>query len=109
MLIELLWLFLLLVLCLEQLVDLFIGIYYRGLTFDMGWLYGLNAFMQQSLVGLVQFQEQMFGGLLLLGLFNAMISGYISNQLGWDFLHLFFDCNLIIKPTGILVKTAEKV
>jgi recombination protein RecR len=29
---------------------LFIGSYYRGITFDMGWMYGLNAFVAAIMV-----------------------------------------------------------
>jgi branched-chain amino acid transport system permease protein len=88
---------------------LFIGIYYRGLTFDMGWLYGLNAFIAAIIGGIGSIPGAMLGGLLL-GLFNAMISGYISTEWAETFTFILLIVILILRPTGILgEKTAEKV
>ncbi|AXX92487.1 branched-chain amino acid ABC transporter permease [Malaciobacter molluscorum LMG 25693] len=88
---------------------LFIGIYYRGLTFDMGWLYGLNAFIAAIIGGIGSIPGAMLGGLLL-GLFNAMISGYISTEWADTFTFILLIIILIVRPTGILgEKIAEKV
>ncbi len=88
---------------------LFIGMYYRGLTFDMGWLYGLNAFIAAIIGGIGSIPGAMLGGLLL-GLFNAMISGYISTEWAETFTFILLIIILIVKPTGLLgEKTAEKV
>ena len=88
---------------------LFIGIYYRGLTFDMGWLYGLNAFIAAIIGGIGSIPGAMLGGLLL-GLFNAMITGYVSTEWAETFTFLLLIIILIVRPTGILgEKTAEKV
>ncbi len=88
---------------------LFIGIYYRGLTFDMGWLYGLNAFIAAIIGGIGSIPGAMLGGLLL-GLFNAMISGYISTEWAETFTFILLIVILIMRPTGLLgEKTAEKV
>ncbi|MGA1932117.1 branched-chain amino acid ABC transporter permease [Arcobacter sp. YIC-464] len=88
---------------------LFIGIYYRGLTFDMGWLYGLNAFIAAIIGGIGSIPGAMLGGLLL-GLFNAMIAGYISTEWAETFTFILLIIILIVRPTGILgEKTAEKV
>ena len=88
---------------------LFIGIYYRGLTFDMGWLYGLNAFIAAIIGGIGSIPGAMLGGLLL-GLFNAMITGYISAEWAETFTFLLLIGILIVRPTGILgEKTADKV
>lgn len=88
---------------------LFIGIYYRGLTFDMGWLYGLNAFIAAIIGGIGSIPGAMLGGLLL-GLFNAMISGYVSTEWAETFTFILLIVILIFRPTGILgEKTAEKV
>ena len=88
---------------------LFIGIYYRGLTFDMGWLYGLNAFIAAIIGGIGSIPGAMLGGLLL-GLFNAMISGYISTEWAETFTFILLIVILIARPTGLLgEKTAEKV
>ncbi|MBE0492419.1 MAG: branched-chain amino acid ABC transporter permease [Sulfurospirillum sp.] len=88
---------------------LFIGIYYRGITFDMGWLYGLNAFVAAIMGGIGNIPGAMLGGLML-GLFNAMITGYISTQWAETFTFILLIVILIFRPTGILgEKVAEKV
>jgi branched-chain amino acid transport system permease protein len=88
---------------------LFIGLYYRALTFDMGWLYGLNAFIAAIIGGIGSIPGAMIGGLLL-GLFNALIAGYISTEWAETFTFILLIIILIIRPTGLLgEKTAEKV
>ena len=88
---------------------LFIGIYYRALTFDMGWMYGLNAFIAAIIGGIGNIPGAMLGGLLL-GLFNALISGYISTEWAETFTFVLLILILIVRPTGLLgEKTAEKV
>jgi branched-chain amino acid transport system permease protein len=88
---------------------LFLGIYYRGITFDMGWQYGLNAFVAAIIGGIGNIPGAMLGGLLL-GLFNAMISGYISSQWAETFTFILLIAILVFRPTGILgEKVAEKV
>lgn len=88
---------------------LFIGIYYRSLTFDMGWVYGLNAFIAAIIGGIGNIPGAMIGGLML-GLFNAMIAGYISTEWAETFTFILLIIILIFRPTGILgEKVAEKV
>ena len=88
---------------------LFIGIYYRGITFDMGWMYGLSAFVAAIFGGIGNIPGAMFGGLML-GLFNALISGYISSAWAETFTFMLLIVVLIFRPTGILgEKVAEKV
>ncbi len=88
---------------------LFIGINYRGITFDMGWMYGLNAFVAAIMGGIGNIPGAMLGGILL-GLFNAMISGYISSAWAETFTFALLVVILIFRPTGILGETiAEKV
>lgn len=88
---------------------LFIGINYRGITFDMGWMYGLNAFIAAIMGGIGNIPGAMLGGILL-GLFNAMISGYISSAWAETFTFVLLVVILIFRPTGILGETiAEKV
>ncbi len=88
---------------------LFIGIYYRGITFDMGWMYGLNAFVAAIMGGIGNIPGAMLGGLML-GLFNAMITGYISSQWAETFTFVLLIVILVFRPTGILgEKVAEKV
>lgn len=88
---------------------LFIGSYYRGITFDMGWMYGLNAFVAAIMGGIGNIPGAMLGGVLL-GLFNAMITGYISTQWAETFTFVLLIAILVFRPTGILGETvAEKV
>ncbi|MBN2963492.1 branched-chain amino acid ABC transporter permease [Sulfurospirillum sp. T05] len=88
---------------------LFLGIYYRGISFDMGWQYGLNAFVAAIIGGIGNIPGAMAGGLLL-GLFNAMISGYFSSQWAEAFTFILLIVILIFRPTGIFgEKVAEKV
>ncbi len=88
---------------------LFIGVYYRGVTFNMGWMYGLNAFIAAIIGGIGSIPGAMLGGLLL-GLFNAMISGYISSSWAETFTFILLILILIFRPRGILGEvTAEKV
>lgn len=88
---------------------LFIGIYYRELYFQMGWIYGLNAFIAAIIGGIGNIPGAMIGGMLL-GIFNALISGYVSNAWAEALTFLLLIIILIIKPTGILgERVVEKV
>ncbi len=88
---------------------LFIGLYYRGITFNMGWQYGLYAFVAAILGGIGNIPGAMLGGLLL-GLFNALIAGYVSSVWADAFTFILLIGILIVRPTGILgERVAEKV
>lgn len=88
---------------------IFIGFYYRGIYFNMGWNYGLYAFIAAILGGIGNIPGAMVGGLLL-GLFNAFIAGYISSTWADAFTFILLIAILIVRPTGILgERVAEKV
>ncbi|PLX78115.1 MAG: branched-chain amino acid ABC transporter permease [Desulfuromonas sp.] len=88
---------------------LFIGLYYRGITFNMGWQYGLYAFVAAIIGGIGNIPGAMLGGMLL-GLFNAFIAGYISSTWADAFTFILLIAILVIRPTGILgERVAEKV
>ncbi len=88
---------------------LFIGLYYRGITFNMGWQYGLYAFVAAIIGGIGNIPGAMLGGLLL-GLFNALIAGYVSSTWADAFTFIMLIGILIVRPTGILgERVAEKV
>lgn len=88
---------------------LFIGLYYRGITFNMGWQYGLYAFVAAIMGGIGNIPGAMLGGILL-GLFNAFIAGYVSSTWADAFTFLLLIVILIVRPTGILgERVAEKV
>ncbi len=88
---------------------LFIGLYYRGITFNMGWQYGLYAFIAAIMGGIGNIPGAMLGGMLL-GLFNAFIAGYISSTWADAFTFILLIVILIVRPTGILgERVAEKV
>ncbi len=63
---------------------IFVGLYYRGITFNMGWQYGLYAFVAAIMGGIGNIPGAMIGGMLL-GLFNAFIAGYVSST--WFYLY----------------------
>ncbi|MEW6046502.1 MAG: branched-chain amino acid ABC transporter permease [Bacillota bacterium] len=88
---------------------LLIGLYYRQINFTMGWTYGLRAFTAAILGGIGNIPGAMVGGLLL-GLLEAMGSGYIS--VAWKDAITFFVLILIliVRPTGLLgERVAEKL
>ncbi len=88
---------------------LFIALYYRGITFNMGWNYGLYAFVAAIIGGIGNIPGAMVGGMLL-GLFNAFIAGYVSSTWADAFTFIMLIIILIFRPTGILgERVAEKV
>lgn len=88
---------------------LFIGMYYRGISFNIGWIYGLNAFIAAILGGIGNIPGSMIGGYLL-GLFTALIAGYVSSTWAEAFTFILLILILIVRPTGILgERVAEKV
>ncbi|WP_109993118.1 branched-chain amino acid ABC transporter permease [Salinisphaera sp. LB1] len=88
---------------------LFIGLYYRQAVFDMGWIYGLNAFIAAIIGGIGNIPGAMLGGLLL-GLFNALAAGYISSTWQEAITFGLLIAILLVRPTGILgERVAEKV
>ena len=87
---------------------LMVGIYYGQIDFTMGWGYGLKAFIAAILGGIGNIPGAMLGGFLL-GVIEALASGYIS--MAWKDAIAFFVLIviLIIRPTGILgERTADK-
>ncbi len=88
---------------------LFIALYYRGITFNMGWQYGLYAFIAAILGGIGNIPGAMLGGMML-GLFQAFIAGYVSSTWADAFTFILLILILIVRPTGLLgERVAEKV
>ncbi len=88
---------------------LFIGMYYRGIYFNMGWIYGLNAFVAAIIGGIGNIPGAMLGGMLL-GIFNALIAGYISSSWSLALTYVLLIVIMVFRPTGILgERVAEKV
>ncbi|HSV32084.1 MAG TPA: branched-chain amino acid ABC transporter permease [Atribacteraceae bacterium] len=87
------------------------GMYYRSITFSMGWNYGLKAFTATILGGIGNIPGAMIGGLLL-GIMETMFAGYFPGGGAWKdgFTFLVLIMVLIFRPTGLIgEKTAEKV
>ncbi len=88
---------------------LFIGLYYRGINFNMGWNYGLYAFVAAIIGGIGNIPGAMVGGMLL-GIFKAFIAGYVSSTWADAFTFTLLIAILVVKPTGIMgERVAEKV
>lgn len=85
------------------------GLYYRSISFNMGWNYGLKAFTATILGGIGNIPGAMLGGLLL-GIVESLLSGYVSGAWKDVFVFILLIVTLIFRPTGLLgEKTAEKV
>lgn len=88
---------------------LFIGLYYRGINFNMGWNYGLYAFVAAIIGGIGNIPGAMVGGMIL-GIFKAFIAGYVSSTWADAFTFTLLIAILVVKPTGIMgERVAEKV
>ena len=86
-----------------------VGMYYRQISFTMGWNYGLKAFTASVLGGIGNIPGAMVGGLLL-GVMEMLGAVYISAAWKDVFVFLVLIFVLIFRPTGILGEaTAEKV
>ncbi len=86
-----------------------VGLYYRQISFTMGWNYGLKAFTATILGGIGNLPGAMFGGLIL-GLLEMFGGAYISAAWKDVFVFLILILVLIFRPTGLFgEKTAEKV
>jgi branched-chain amino acid transport system permease protein len=85
------------------------GLYYRAISFNMGWNYGLKAFTATILGGIGNIPGAMLGGLLL-GIVESLLAGYVSGAWKDVFVFILLIATLIFRPTGLLgEKTAEKV
>ncbi|RIE17035.1 branched-chain amino acid ABC transporter permease [Candidatus Cryosericum septentrionale] len=85
------------------------GMYYRAISFNMGWTYGLKAFTATILGGIGNIPGAMIGGLLL-GLMESLFAGYVSGAWKNVFVFVILIAVLLWRPTGLLgEKTAEKV
>jgi branched-chain amino acid transport system permease protein len=88
---------------------LMVGLQYGQINFTMGWTYGMKAFTAAILGGIGNIPGAMLGGLLL-GVFEAMGSAYIS--IAWKDAIAFFVLILIliVRPTGLLgERVADKI
>ncbi len=86
-----------------------VGIYYRKISFVMGWNYGLKAFTATILGGIGNIPGAMIGGLLL-GVLEMLGSTYVSTAYKDVFVFLVLILVLIFRPTGLIgEKVAEKV
>ncbi|MCU0614460.1 MAG: branched-chain amino acid ABC transporter permease [Desulfobacterales bacterium] len=86
-----------------------VGMYYRQISFIMGWNYGLKAFTATILGGIGNLPGAMLGGLIL-GTLEMLGGAYISSAWKDVFVFLILILVLIFRPTGILgEKIAEKV
>ncbi len=86
-----------------------VGMYYRQISFTMGWNYGLKAFTATILGGIGNLPGAMFGGLIL-GVLEMLGATYLSAAWKDVFVFIILILVLIFRPTGLFgEKTAEKV
>ena len=86
-----------------------VGMYYRQISFTMGWNYGIKAFTASVLGGIGNIPGAMLGGLIL-GVLEMLGAAYISAAWKDVFVFIILILVLIFRPTGILgEKRAEKV
>ncbi|MBN1931815.1 MAG: branched-chain amino acid ABC transporter permease [Desulfobacterales bacterium] len=94
---------------LGALTGVMVGMYYRQISFTMGWNYGLKAFTATILGGIGNLPGAMFGGLIL-GVLEMLGAAYISAAWKDVFVFLILIMVLIFRPTGLFGETtAEKV
>jgi branched-chain amino acid transport system permease protein len=94
---------------LGALTGVMVGMYYRQISFTMGWSYGLKAFTATILGGIGNIPGAMFGGLIL-GVVEMLGSAYLSTAWKDVFVFLILILVLIFRPTGLFgEKVAEKV
>jgi branched-chain amino acid transport system permease protein len=94
---------------LGALTGVMVGMYYRQISFTMGWSYGLKAFTATILGGIGNIPGAMFGGLIL-GVVEMLASAYVSTAWKDVFVFLILILVLIFRPTGLFgEKLAEKV
>ncbi|MBM4464540.1 MAG: branched-chain amino acid ABC transporter permease [Chloroflexi bacterium] len=78
-----------------------VGLYYGRIYFTLGWGYGIKAFTAAILGGIGNIPGAMIGGLIL-GVIEALATGFVSDA--WKNAIAFFVLVLIliIRPTGLL-------
>lgn len=85
------------------------GMYYGSIRYNMGFIPGIKAFTAAVLGGIGNLSGAMLGGYIL-GIVEALASGYISSQYKDVFAFIILILVLIFRPSGILGKhTPEKV
>jgi ABC-type branched-subunit amino acid transport system permease subunit len=84
-----------------------VGMYYRQISFTMGWNYGLKAFTATILGGIGNLPGAMLGGLLL-GTLEMLGGAYISSAWKDVFVFLILILVLIFRPTAFWVKKSPK-
>lgn len=86
-----------------------VGMYYRQISFTMGWNYGLKAFTATIMGGIGNLPGAMFGGLIL-GVLEMLGAAYISSAWKDVFVFMILILVLIFRPNGLFgEKIAEKV
>ncbi len=86
-----------------------VGLYYGRIYFTLGWGYGLKAFTAAILGGIGNIPGAMIGGLIL-GVIEALATGFVSDAWKNAIAFLVLVLILILKPTGLLgERVAEKL
>jgi branched-chain amino acid transport system permease protein len=78
-----------------------VGLYYRQISFFMGYVYGLKAFTAAVMGGIGNIPGAMLGGLLL-GVLETLAAGYFAAEWKDVIAFAILIAVLIFKPTGLL-------
>jgi branched-chain amino acid transport system permease protein len=85
------------------------GSYYGSVDFFVGFMAGLKAFTSMVLGGVGNVTGAVLGGLVI-GVAEALIGGYISNDNKDILVFLMLILILVFRPTGLLgERIAEKI
>ena len=78
-----------------------VGLFYGRIYFTLGWTYGLKAFTSAILGGIGNIPGAMIGGLLL-GVIEALATGFVSDAWKNAIAFVVLILILIWRPTGLL-------
>jgi branched-chain amino acid transport system permease protein len=78
-----------------------VGLFYGRIYFTLGWGYGLKAFTSAILGGIGNIPGAMIGGLLL-GIIEALATGFVSDAWKNAIAFVVLILILIARPTGLL-------
>jgi len=92
---------------LAAIAGIMIALYYGLVNYSIGYVAGIKAFTAAVLGGIGSIPGAMFGGIFL-GFVESMGGSYISNEYKDAYAFIVLIVVLLIRPSGILGKSAEE-